>query len=61
MSGDYENEEFGTAEVCPEGGEHVPDYTAVTVADGMPGVVDVPCLNCGRSGSARIDPDTIQW
>ena len=49
-------------EICPKtGGEHIPDFTAITVPSDCPGVVDVPCLNCGRSGSAPIDPDDINW
>ncbi len=54
----------------PEGGErstvatfckHRPDTRTLSPADGAPGIVDVLCLECGRSGSVRVALDEIQW
>ena len=49
-------------DICPNtGGEHMPQWDNITPAEGMPGVVDVPCIHCGRSGSVRIDGNDVQW
>jgi hypothetical protein len=41
--------------------DHEPDMATVTPADGSPGIVDVTCRKCGRSGATRIDPEAIDW
>jgi hypothetical protein len=46
---------------------HVPDPASIQAADGAgrnrgtDWIVDVSCLNCGRSGSIRIDPADIDF
>ena len=60
--GGWKGDLFIGDEVCPKTeGEHMPDWSAVTPADGAPGIVDVPCCNCGRSGSVAINPGDVQW
>lgn len=44
-------------EVC----DHVPDWGTIRPADGAPGIVDVECRQCYRSGSTRIEEEDIQW
>lgn len=47
---------------CPATkGKHVLDGRSVVGADGAPGVVDVNCSACGRSGSFALDPDMVNW
>jgi hypothetical protein len=59
----------GDADYCPNTANHrhTPDPASLTPADGAgrnrgtDWIVDVVCIHCGRSGSARIDPDSTQW
>ena len=43
--------------------DHEPDFSSLHPADevGKDGIVDVRCKKCGCFGSARIEPDDIDW
>lgn len=41
--------------------EHQPNLDAITPADGAPGIVDIPCTECGVLGSVRVPCEDIQW
>jgi hypothetical protein len=61
--------EFGTEEDCPVSltAKHEPDPSSINSADdagtgrGTDWLVDVSCKHCGRSGTARINPDQVDW
>ena len=54
-----------TTECCNENG-HTPDWSAATYAGGTNigfsgPVFDVPCADCGRSGSFVVSSDAVNW
>jgi hypothetical protein len=56
------NEPVDEEATCPAtGGKHVLDGRSVVGADGAPGIVDVNCSACGRSGSFALDPNMVNW
>ena len=48
-------------DICIDGDEHTADPYSFSQADGAPWIVDVRCSKCKRSGSAHIEPSSIQW
>jgi hypothetical protein len=48
-------------DICIDGEEHAPDTYSFSQADGAPWFFDVRCSKCKRSGSAHIEPSSIQW
>lgn len=48
-------------EVCASGGEHMPDWKTTSICQEDPSIVDVNCLNCGRSGSIGLAGDDVNW
>jgi hypothetical protein len=65
----FRHSDCGTAAFCPESPDfrHHGDPACIKPADGAgrnrgtDWIVDVNCKHCGRSGSARIDPDKIEF
>jgi hypothetical protein len=58
------NETVEEANLCPrhESGLHVIDLSTITRDHSAPaGVVDVSCVNCGRSGAVHIDDIDVDW
>ena len=50
-----------TSEEYHAGCHHEPDWSTLTPADGAPGIVDVCCRKCNRSGSMRIDSNDVDF
>jgi hypothetical protein len=45
-----------------ESGVHVPDLTSITRDHKAPaGIVDINCVNCGRSGAVLITNEEVDW
>lgn len=42
-------------------GIHNGDPSTIVQADSIDFIIDINCRFCGQFGSARIDPDDIQW
>ena len=58
------DEKFGHTDRCRahESGLHEPDLTTVhRDHQAPPGVVDLTCVHCGRSGSVLILSDEVDW
>jgi hypothetical protein len=41
--------------------EHEVDKSSIVYAEDTDWIVDVRCMKCGVSGSALIDPKSVQW
>jgi hypothetical protein len=65
----FRGRDCDTEAFCPDSPDfkHDPDPTTIQTADGVgrnrgtDWIVDVNCQHCGRSGSARIDPEEIKF
>jgi len=65
----FRHADCDTEEFCPESKDfkHHPDPASISSADGAgkhrgtDWIIDVSCKHCGRSGSARIDPEDIEF
>ena len=44
-----------------DNGIHIPDWHGSQLVEDCEWIVDVPCKNCGMTGSTKIDPTDVMW